>query len=188
LKAHWYQTLEFIPLFAKVSPQDKTLIPEVPTPSSGVEDEFEFENSLTVLSETKILDVTNRFRKDADAFYVEAKRSTVSSIAQIPVWMYGVLVVLGWNEAMAVLFNPLYFTMLLMGLAASYIIIQLNLAGPMLQVTKTVVGEVQRQAVNKLRESFAEPQLEAPVAASSSRNTTRVKQETDDERFEEKLR
>jgi hypothetical protein len=42
----------------------------------------------------------------------------VSSIAQIPLWMYGVLVVLGWNEAMAVLFNPLYFAMLLI-LAAS---------------------------------------------------------------------
>jgi hypothetical protein len=27
--------------------------------------------------------------------------------------MYGALAVLGWNEAMAVLFNPLYFAMLL---------------------------------------------------------------------------
>ena len=42
----------------------------------------------------------------------------MSSIAQIPYWMYGILVVLGWNEAMAVLFNPLYFTMVLV-LAAS---------------------------------------------------------------------
>lgn len=64
----------------------------------------------------KALDLTNRFRREADAFYVEAKRSMVSSIAQIPVWMYGVLVVLGWNEAMAVLFNPLYFATLLVGL------------------------------------------------------------------------
>jgi hypothetical protein len=31
--------------------------------------------------------------------------------------MYGVLVVLGWNEAMAILFNPLYFTTLLIALA-----------------------------------------------------------------------
>jgi hypothetical protein len=37
----------------------------------------------------------------------------VSSVAQIPVWMYGMLVVLGWNEAMTVLFNPLYFAGLL---------------------------------------------------------------------------
>lgn len=67
---------------------------------------------------TKLLSLESRFKRDADAAYVEAKRSMVSSVAQIPVWMYGVLVVLGWNEAMAVLFNPLYFAMLLV-LAAS---------------------------------------------------------------------
>jgi hypothetical protein len=50
---------------------------------------------------------------------VEAKRSTVASIAQIPYWMYGVLVVLGWNEAMMVLFNPLYFAVLLGMLGAA---------------------------------------------------------------------
>jgi hypothetical protein len=80
----------------------------------------------------------------------------VSSVAQIPLWMYGVLVVLGWNEAMAVLFNPLYFAMLLiLGASASvhlslrdcrlilrYIILQLGLAGPLLQVMRTVLNEV----------------------------------------------
>jgi len=104
--------------------------------------------------------------------------------------MYGVLVVLGWNEAMAVLFNPLYFAMLLVGLAAAYITIQLGLVGPLMQVTRTVAGEVQRQAVNKLREQFKEPQLEAPMTAS--RNTTSIKREEDEDRqqreFEEKLR
>jgi hypothetical protein len=43
------------------------------------------------------------------------------SIAQIPYWMYGVLVVLGWNEAMVVLFNPLYFTFTLMSLVTAYV-------------------------------------------------------------------
>ena len=59
-----------------------------------------------------------RFRREADAHYVEAKRSTVAGIAQIPYWIYGMLVVLGWNEAMMILFNPMYFTMVLV-LAAS---------------------------------------------------------------------
>lgn len=78
-------------------------------------DDFDFPATLIIFTEMKALDLVNRFRREADAYYVEAKRSTVSSIAQIPVWIYGVLVVLGWNEAMAVLFNPLYFaTMLVM--------------------------------------------------------------------------
>jgi hypothetical protein len=88
-------------------------LPSEPSDSSTGTEEFDFPSSLIVFSETKVLDLGNRFRRDADAYYVEAKRSTVASIAQIPVWMYGVLVVLGWNEAMTVLFNPLYFTMLI---------------------------------------------------------------------------
>ena len=115
------QALELIPLYAKISPQDSSLqveVPDEPT-DSLTQDEFDFEASLTVFTETKTMDLTNKFRKDADAFYVEAKRSTVASVAQIPLWIYGVLVVLGWNEAMAVLFNPMYFTMLLISLVSA---------------------------------------------------------------------
>jgi protein SEY1 len=115
-----------IPLYAKISPLDPslefTLPPEPPNTSihtANSDDEFEFESSLVVFTETKTHDLGAKFRKDADAYYIEAKRSTVASIAQIPYWMYGMLVVLGWNEAMAVLFNPLYFTFLLVVLATA---------------------------------------------------------------------
>ena len=86
---------------------------------SGAGDEFVFDESLVVFTETKTLELTARFRRDADAYYVEAKRSTVSSIAQVPYWIYCLMVVLGWNEAMAILFNPLYFTMLLVMLVSA---------------------------------------------------------------------
>ena len=113
-----------MPLYSRISPEDESLafsLPSEPSDSLTGGDEFDFESTLLVFSETKAVELTNKFRKDADAYYVEAKRSTVASIAQIPYWMYGVLVVLGWNEAMAVLFNPLYFTFLLIALAASYV-------------------------------------------------------------------
>lgn len=121
-----FQTLELIPLYSKISPIDPSLeytLPPSPsedTTSSSADDaDFDFPSTLIIFTETKALDLTTKFRRDADAYYVEAKRSTVSSIAQIPYWMYGVLVVLGWNEAMAVLFNPLYFTFLLIALVTS---------------------------------------------------------------------
>ena len=109
-------------MYSRISPEDGSLafsLPSEPSDSLTGADEFDFEPTLVVFSESKAVELTNKFRKDADAYYVEAKRSTVSSVAQIPLWMYGVLVVLGWNEAMAVLFNPLYFTFLLIALAAS---------------------------------------------------------------------
>ncbi|CCA76318.1 hypothetical protein PIIN_10313 [Serendipita indica DSM 11827] len=88
--------------------------------------------------------------------------------------MYGVLVVLGWNEAMLVLFNPLYFAALLGLLGAAWVIFQLNLVGPLYAVGKTVTGEIQRQVSARLREHFSQPldtapprqpRLAAPVAA-----------------------
>ncbi|TFK53774.1 root hair defective 3 GTP-binding protein [Heliocybe sulcata] len=160
------ETLELISLYSKISPTDSSLqftLPSEPSDSLNNADEFDFPATLVVFSDSKCLDLTNKFRRDADAYYVEAKRSTVSSVAQIPYWMYGVLVVLGWNEAMAVLFNPLYFTMLLMMAASAWIIIKLNLVGPLVQITRTVGGEVQRQASNKLREHFTQPMLAEPV-------------------------
>ena len=111
-----------MPLYSKIIPEDSTLEFTLPSESSDSlfgTDDFDFDATLIIFTETKLLELTNKFRKDADAYYVEAKRSTVSSVAQIPYWIYGVLVVLGWNEAMTVLFNPVYFTFLLIVLAAS---------------------------------------------------------------------
>lgn len=108
-------------MYSQIIPVDPSLEYSLPSDASltSTDDEFDFPSTLIIFTETKALDLTNKFRRDADAYYVEAKRSTVLSVAQIPYWMYGVLVVLGWNEAMIVLFNPLYFTMLLVGLAAA---------------------------------------------------------------------
>jgi len=116
------QTLGLVLLYSQISPADPSLEYRLPSEASDTltsTEEFDFPSTLIVLTETKALDLTNKFRRDADAYYVEAKRSTVSSVAQIPYWMYCVLVVLGWNEAMAVLFNPMYFTFLLIALASA---------------------------------------------------------------------
>jgi len=99
----------------------------LPGATSIIAEEFDFDASLVLLSETKQLNITSRFGRDSNAYYVEAKKSTVSSVAQIPMWMYSVLVVLGWNEAMAILFNPLYFMLLLISLTGAYVMFQLGL-------------------------------------------------------------
>ncbi|KAF8825019.1 hypothetical protein HHX47_DHR7000026 [Lentinula edodes] len=170
------QTLELIPLYSKIVPLDSSVAYVLPPDAislsdsgSSLEEAFDFESSLVVFSETKALDLAAKFRKDADLAYVEAKRSTVSSVAQIPFWMYGVLLVLGWNEFMMVLFNPIYFMFLLMAAAAAYLIIQLGLAGPLLSITQTMGLEIKRQATQKLREHFSEPML-AQAQAHNARS------------------
>ncbi|GJE92681.1 root hair defective 3 GTP-binding protein [Phanerochaete sordida] len=174
------ETLELVPLYSKIAPTDESLawtLPAEPVDAlASSEEEFDFAASLTVFSETKALDLVARFRKDADAFYVEAKRSTVSSVAQIPYWMYGLLVFLGWNEAMVVLFNPLYFAFLLIIAASGYVMLQLGLVGPALQVARTMAREVHKQLETRLREHFAQPITTHPVPV---RNQTRTVDDED---------
>ncbi|KAJ3997835.1 RHD3/Sey1 [Lentinula boryana] len=204
-------TLELIPLYSKIVPQDSSMAYTLPSDAislsdfgSSLEEAFDFESSLLVFSETKALDLAAKFRKDADLAYVEAKRSTVSSVAQIPFWMYGVLVVLGWNEFMMVLFNPIYFMFLLMAAAAAYLIIQLGLAGPLFSVSQTMGLEasifyqmilrelkfrlqIKRQATQKLREHFSEPVL-AQAQAHNARSNSGSMIEDEDRELRERQR
>lgn len=114
-------TLTLIPLLSKFqSSTDSSLPPlrswigDVPstvtpadeedlTPIGGVdEDEGKtLEDEMTILSEAKKQDVTVRFKKTADGVYVEAKRSAIGGITQVPLYFYGLLLALGWNEIIA---------------------------------------------------------------------------------------
>lgn len=73
------------------------------TPIGGVDEEEgkSLEEEMTILSESKRQDITVRFKKTADGVYVEAKRSAIGGITQVPLYFYGILLVLGWNEIVA---------------------------------------------------------------------------------------
>ncbi len=72
-------------------------------PIGGVdEDEGKsLEEEMTVLSDSKKQDITVRFKKTADGVYVEAKRSAIGGMTQVPLYFYGLLLALGWNEIVA---------------------------------------------------------------------------------------
>lgn len=72
-------------------------------PIGGVdEDEGKsLEEEMTILSDAKKQDITARFKKTADGVYVEAKRSAIGGMTQVPLYFYGLLLALGWNETVA---------------------------------------------------------------------------------------
>ena len=59
------------------------------------------EEEMTILSEAKRQDLVVRFKKTADGVYVEAKRSAIGGMTQVPLYFYGLLLALGWNEIVA---------------------------------------------------------------------------------------
>ncbi|EPS41372.1 hypothetical protein H072_4729 [Dactylellina haptotyla CBS 200.50] len=129
--------------------------------------------TFTIITPGRITSLTESFNRQADQAFVDAKRGTISSVSQIPVWFYGLLVVLGWNEFWAVIMNPLYFVMLLLLAVGAYAAHTLNLWGPIL----TVGGATGRQALEvgkeKLRELLDVPHPTAQGAqAYSTSNAT----------------
>lgn len=189
------ETLNLIPIYSKIEPLDPNKAVTLPSTSEdphqaalverGEEEEFDFASTLILFTETRKQEVTSRFRKEADAYYVEAKRSTVSSIAQVPLWMYGVMVALGWNEFIAVVRSPVYFTFLLLCIAGAYVVYKLNLAGPLTSVGKAVGREMHRIADEQLRQHFSQPipqpailaESPTPLSSSSSSSHRRPEKE-----------
>jgi hypothetical protein len=90
---------------ASVLPADE----EDLSPIGGVdEDEGKsLEEEMTILSDPKQADLLVRFKKTADGVYVEAKRSAIGGMTQVPLYFYGLLLALGWNEIVAGKHHPI---------------------------------------------------------------------------------
>ncbi|KAI9684701.1 MAG: Dynamin-like GTPase that mediates homotypic ER fusion [Trizodia sp. TS-e1964] len=133
-----------------VSPSDE----EDLSPIGGVDEEEgkSLEEEMTILSETKRQDLTVRFKKTADGVYMEAKRSAVGGLVQIPLYFYGLLLALGWNELWAVLRNPMYFILLLLLGTVAYITYTLNLWTPMLRMANAASQQALEVGKERLRE------------------------------------
>ena len=116
-------------------------------------EDFDFKQSLVVLSEAKQIDMINRFKRESDAFYLEAKRSVVSTTAKIPPWVIVIMIALGWNEFMAILKSPIYLVLFILCVSVGYVVYALNLWGPAERIITTVVNEATKIAKTKLAET-----------------------------------
>lgn len=80
-------------------------------PIGGVDEEEgkSLEEEMTMLSDAKRQELTVRFKKAADGVYVEAKRSAIGGMTQVPLYFYGILLALGWNEIIAGKYSDFFF-------------------------------------------------------------------------------
>ncbi|KAL1633999.1 Dynamin-like GTPase that mediates homotypic ER fusion [Neofusicoccum ribis] len=155
---------------ATVTPADE----EDLTPIGGVDEEEgkSLEEEMTVLSDAKQADLTVRFKKTADGVYVEAKRGALGGITQVPLYFYGLLLALGWNEIWAVLRNPLYFIFMILLAVAGYVTYTLNLWGPMLRMSNAASQQAVEMFKERLREFLESSDTGRQAMAMSGRSNT----------------
>ncbi|KAL8689189.1 MAG: hypothetical protein Q9218_005083 [Villophora microphyllina] len=146
-------------------------------PIGGVdEDEGKcLEEEMTILSDAKKQDITVRFKKTADGVYVEAKRSAIGGITQVPIYFYGLLLALGWNEIVAVLRNPMYFIFLILFGIGAYVTYTLNLWGPMYQMANAASVQGLAEGKKRLREFLEDSNTGRQAMAMSSSEGIQMK-------------
>jgi len=112
-------------------------------PASASIDDMEplASESFEILSEARQHDITQKFKRMADSMYIEAKRSAIGGVAQVPLWMYGLLVAFGWNEIYAVVRSPLYFMFLVIAALLGYMVYTLNLWSPIYRVGNAMMEQ-----------------------------------------------
>jgi len=108
-----------------------------------------------LLPPNKLVEIQNRFKRETDTIYIEAKRSIVAVTAKIPQWVLILLVVLGWNEMMEIIRSPFYlFTLFLVG-GGGYLLFITGMLGPLTIVVTRVATEIANQLTEKIKEALA---------------------------------
>lgn len=132
--------------------EDPETTADHPDSDSDDEDEESPKCFSEIVTEQEKAEILAKFKREIDAKFVETKRSIIQHVTQIPYYIYLVILVLGWNEFMAVLRNPFFFTLLLVFGAGVYVMYQTNLLGPALLVAQRMIDEAVFLGKQKLKE------------------------------------
>ncbi|KAJ2660742.1 Dynamin-like GTPase that mediates homotypic ER fusion [Coemansia sp. RSA 1199] len=147
-----------LPLFSRIDTSSSTTLPQPVSAGVGTffSSGFDVERSLVLISASRQRELGKRFGREADALYLEAKRAMVTTQNHVPVWVMVLLVLLGWNEAMAILFNPLYLVLTALIAGSAFVLHNLRLWGPavravggLVNVANDHVHELLVEAVNR---------------------------------------
>lgn len=129
-----------------------------------------FARLLTTKQKAKI---SKRFKKDADAIYLDAKRSIAANRTSIPPFMYVLLLVLGWNEFMMILRNPILFVLSIILLTGFYFAYNMQMVGPILTITNSVLNQSKTVIKDKLKDFLLdEPEKQASQSPQSEQKPT----------------
>jgi len=77
-------------------------------------------------------------KRDAEVMFLDAKRALVSGSGSIPIWVIILLIILGWNEFIAIISSPIYLLLSLIIISSLFIIHHLHLSGPLMTFVHTI--------------------------------------------------
>lgn len=169
------ETLAFIPVMtsARLANGDRVAPDSAIVPALERDEEIDVEKYAVFMSQSQAEELRQSFKRIADSLYIDAKRSTIQSIRQVPLYFYILLLVLGWNEFVAVLRNPLYFALIAVLAGFSYVSWSLGLLGPMTTMGSAAIDQAIVLSKEKLRQLLLtdeQPHIRtAPIELNSNK-------------------
>ncbi|EDO17445.1 hypothetical protein Kpol_1037p42 [Vanderwaltozyma polyspora DSM 70294] len=124
-----------------------------------------------ILNEVQKEKIQIQVRRQINVTVLDAKRSMIKTTTHIPLWIYAIIVVLGWNEFMMVIRNPLFVTLTILILVSFYFINKFDLWGPVKSVAQTAAGETIGTIKTKLRDFVLEEHEKTPKIQSEKSNS-----------------
>lgn len=121
-----------------------------------------------ILNEVQKEKVLQQFRRQINVTVLDSKRSIIKTTNSIPIWIYVIIVALGWNEFMIVIRNPLFVTLTLVFGVGFYFVNRFGLWGPVLNVAQSAIGETRSTIKEKLRSLVLDENERKPVAVPQS--------------------
>lgn len=95
----------------------------------------QYDRFTTLIPSSKYMLIWNQLQRDISLLYVEAKQSLIAQPpAKIPNWLVAMLLVLGWNEFVAILSSPIYFITLAVIMCFSFVVYKSGMAFPLIKV------------------------------------------------------
>ncbi|GME73145.1 unnamed protein product [Ambrosiozyma monospora] len=176
------ETFALLPLFATAALKS-TGEEIVPTVDISHEDELdgydEFEDDeyadphifAHLLTNKEQNNIFKKLKRETDAIYVDAKRSIVTSTTQIPLYIYVIIAVLGWNEFMAILRNPLLFVLSIITVTGVYFAYNAEMLGPMLSIAFAMLEQTKKVAKEKLKDMLLDDDVRVPPSRASTQAT-----------------
>jgi len=173
-KFHLHSTSSAPPLDAWLGTRPSTLSradEEDLSPIGGIDDDADatIEDEMLLLPDARQTEVTTRFRKAADAVYVEAKRGALGGVRETPLWMWALLVVLGQNEIIAVARSPMLLIFAILAATGLYFTYQLNLWDPILRMTGAAWSQGFEVGKERLREFLLSTEVGRQAVALEGR-------------------
>lgn len=142
----------------------------------------------TIVKSHARADLREKLKRQAGAVFMEAKRAQEAAkiTTKIPIWLFMIILVLGWNEFMAVLKNPLLLVLTVIVVPIAYMAYMIDAPTMLAPAIRTTLSPLLDQAKDFLDRATAQSAdtpssaSTAPVAADISPTTSASSSNTGD--------